>query len=140
MVKCLALCGVLLMLAGCARDSTPETTPGNPPVDSTPSSSPSPSPSASATLPGLTPPSGPPKDPTDQIKKTDTIVGLVTRGGSGPCYGLQTDNGTEYALYSSARHELPRGKYVRLRTKTTLLRIDCGPGKPLEIVSVESIN
>jgi hypothetical protein len=139
MVKRLALCGVLLMLAGCARDATPETAPGNPPVDSTPSASAPPS-SPAATLPALPPPSGPPEEPTDQIKKTDMIVGLVTRGGSGPCYGLQTDNGTEYALYSSARHELARGKYVRLRTKATLLRIDCGPGKPLEIVSVVSIN
>jgi hypothetical protein len=135
MVKRLALCGVLLLLAGCARDVSPG---GAPPVD-TPTTAPS-SPSVAQPLPTLTRPSGPPDSPTDLIKKTGIVVGLVTRGGSGPCYGVQTDDGTQYALHSSAGHDLPRGKYVRVLTKPSLLRIDCGPGRLVEIVRVESIN
>jgi hypothetical protein len=135
MLKRVVLCGVLMFLAGCAQG----TGPGAPPVDM-PSSPASSTPGTDAPLPTLTQPTAPPENPTDQIKKTGTVVGLVTRGGSGPCYGIQTDNGTQYALYSSAKHELPRGKYVRVQTKPSLLRIDCGPGKLLEIVRVESIN
>jgi hypothetical protein len=123
------LCGVLLSLAGCAQG----TTPGAPPVDG-------PTSAASAVpAPTLIPPTAPPNGPTDQIKKIDTVVGVVTRGGSGPCYGLETDEGTQYALHSTGRHELLRGKYVRVLAKPSLLRIDCGPGKLLEIVRVESI-
>jgi hypothetical protein len=123
------LCGVLLSLAGCANG----TTPGAPPVDGPTS--------AASAVPGptLSPPSAPPNGPTDQIKKFNTVVGVVTRGGSGPCYGLETDDGTRYALHSSARHELVRGDYVRVFAKPSLLRIDCGPGKLLEIVRVEPI-
>jgi hypothetical protein len=129
--RVVVLCSGLLFLAGCAQ--------GAPPVDGPGSPAPA-APSTDASLPTFTRPTAPPEDPTDQIKDTSIVVGLVTRGGSGPCYGLQTDNGTQYALYSNTKHELPRGKYVRVQTKPSLLRIDCGPGKLLEIVRVESIN
>jgi len=150
MVKRLAL--LLLVtagLAGCAQDSSPSTLPASaplslpasatvppsaaPPGDIPPSSWP-------ATVPTGTRPTAPPKNPSDQIKKTDIVVGMVTKGGSGPCYGVATDDGTQYALHSSAGHQLPKGKYVKVRTAPSALRIYCGPGTLLELISVESIN
>ena len=58
--------------------------------------------------PGTRPPpdAAPPKaaeqsQPTDYIAG-DRIGGRVTKGGSGPCYGLVTDDGKQYALHSTA--------------------------------------
>ena len=45
----------------------------------------------------------------------EVVAGRVTRGGSGPCYGLITDDGTEYALYSTAGIRLDEGSYIRIR-------------------------
>ena len=79
----------------------------------------------------------PPRDPTDTIKMTDMVIGIVTRGGSGPCYGVETDDGTEYALYSSRPLRLTRGQYVRLHTESSTLRIDCGSGQFRAITAIE---
>lgn len=96
-------------------------------------------PSALAWPPGLAT-SGPPRNPTDAIKKTDIVVGVVTRGGSGPCFGVRTDDGAEYALWSSKPLTLTRGHYVRLRTEPSKLRIDCGPGEFRAITAVEPVS
>jgi hypothetical protein len=87
--------------------------------------------------PAITEKTGPPRDPTDSIKKTNLVVGVVTRGGSGPCFGLRTDDGTDYALYSVNPLTLTHGTYVKVRTRTAKVRIDCGPGKFLEITALE---
>jgi hypothetical protein len=153
MVKRLAL--LLLVttgLAGCAQGTSPSTRPATVPISLPASATVPPStlpPSAvpprdippssrPAALP--TRPTGPPKGPSDQIKQTDIVVGMVTKGGSGPCYGIATDDGTQYALHSTAGHQLPKGKYVRVRTAPSVLRIYCGPGRLLELIAVESIN
>jgi hypothetical protein len=107
--------------------SPPATTAAQPPVDQAP-----PSPQ-----PAITEKTGPPRDPTDSIKKTNLVVGVVTRGGSGPCFGVRTDDGTDYALYSVNPLTLTHGTYVKVRTRTAKVRIDCGPGKFLEITALE---
>jgi hypothetical protein len=89
-------------------------------------------------IPTLTRPTGPPREPTDQLKKTDIVVGTVTRGGSGPCYGLQTDDGVDYALYSAGGQQLTRGTRVKVQTRPTRLRIDCGAGRFVEIAAILS--
>jgi hypothetical protein len=103
-----------------------------------------PSTSASPTLPyeGRSAPlsASPPDYPTDNIKKTSIVVGVVTRGGSGPCFGVQTDDGVEYALYSGLHLTLTRGQYVRLRTALSDLRVDCGSGRFRAIVAVEPVS
>jgi hypothetical protein len=96
-----------------------------------------PSPTSPAALPTVTRATAPPDGPTDAIKKTDIVVGTVTRGGSGPCYGVQTDDGTQYALYSAKGESLVRGTRVKVRTKPTRLRIDCGAGRFLEMTALE---
>jgi len=133
------------VVAGCGAGPEPSAPAGSPypsvlstrPTRPTPSpfSRPPPSPTTPH-LPTLTEPTGPPRDPTDQIKKTNIIVGTVTRGGSGPCYGLQTDDGVEYALYSSRGETLTRGTRVTVRTRSTSRRIDCGPGRLVEIAAI----
>ena len=131
------------ILAGCGEDS-----PGPlPPVDQHQASSspattaPAPSPSAQVpdALPTLARPTAPPRGPTDSIKKTNLVVGTVTRGGSGPCYGLTTDDGTAYALHADGGRQLVKGTRVRVQTKPSKLRIDCGPGKLVEIVTAEPL-
>ena len=148
----LALAAAATILAGCGGGPLPSTEPGTPyssMAGSTagPSAAPSPtrplpgSPLPATTrhgsLPPGTAPTGPPRGPSDQIKKTNLVVGTVTRGGSGPCYGLQTDDGTQYALYSAAGPTLTRGERVKVRTRPSRLRIDCGPGRFAEIAAIE---
>jgi hypothetical protein len=147
--------GVLVGIAGCGAQPQPSAGHRSP----YPSNSPAPSPTSPAAIPvspstrpsspsatrrpslppvpTVTRPTAPPDNPTDQIKKTRLVVGIVTRGGSGPCFGVQTDDGTEYALYADMRLTLSRGQYVRLATKPSRLRINCGPGQFREITAVQ---
>ena len=132
------------MLAGCGAGPVREAAPASPypsrlspattdpvpPVDS-------PTPTSPAALPAATRATAPPKSPTDALKKTDLVVGLITRGGGGPCYGLQTDDGTQYALYSRTALTLTRGSYVKAHTKPATVKIFCGPGRFLEITKLE---
>jgi hypothetical protein len=120
---------VTALLTGCT--AAPSATP--------PSATP-PSASATAAVPASTGPSEPPSGPSDFIPHTDLLVGTIIRGGDGPCYGLRTDDGTEYALHSVRGWELPHGKRVKLRTENMHMRLDCGPGHPLGITAVESID
>jgi hypothetical protein len=76
-----------------------------------------------------------PKTPSDLVP-SDMIAGRVTRGGSGPCYGLVTDDGIEYALYSAAGMQLGEGTFVRVRFEPLLLKIYCGPGRPVSAVEI----
>lgn len=84
-------------------------------------------------------PSGPPRGPTDQRKATTWVVGTVTTGGSGPCYALVTDEGTEYALHATDGTELVRGVRMRIDTRPTQLKINCGPGRLVEMVAAERV-
>ena len=84
-------------------------------------------------------PRDPPRDPSDRIKDTSWVVGTVTDGGSGPCYGLTTDDGTRYALHSTDGTTLVKGQRMRIRTERAKVRIDCGAGKLVEMVAAEPL-
>lgn len=83
-------------------------------------------------------PSGPPKSPTDP-QPTDFFVGRVVRGGSGPCYGVETDDGKVYAVYSTEAGNLAVGTTVRVYHKPLLLKIYCGEGEHVSGVRVDVI-
>jgi hypothetical protein len=80
-----------------------------------------------------------PSGPSDQIKDTAWVVGTVTTGGSGPCYGLTTDDGTQYALHAADGTKLVKGVRMRVETRPALVRIDCGPGKLVEMTAAEPL-
>ena len=91
---------------------------------------PSDRPMSSNPPPTLKPPSEPPKSPTDS-RPRDLLVGRVVSGGSGPCYGVETDEGKVYAVYSTTAGELPIGTTVRVTTGPPPSDVDCGDGTPV---------
>ncbi|MBO4207354.1 hypothetical protein [Micromonospora echinofusca] len=95
-------------------------------------------PSVPTDPPGRRPPTAPPKNPTD-TRPTGIVVGHVTRGGSGPCYGVVTDDGQEYALYGPEAGTFTTGTRVRVTTAPLLLRISCGRGTHAAIVKMEPV-
>ena len=85
-------------------------------------------------------PSGPfVSGPSDQITGL-WVVGTVTRGGPGPCYGLQTDDGRELALNGAAVGPLSEGERVRVLVRTTERPADCGPGEPMIVMDLKPAN
>lgn len=84
-------------------------------------------------------PSDPPREPGDQPPAAGWVSGMITRGGTGPCYGFLSDDGTRYALHGTAGDELDRGDRVRVRLEATALRIHCGPGTLMAMTAVEPI-
>jgi hypothetical protein len=123
-----ATCALALLVAGLAGCAAPA----------------SPSAGSPATTTAISPqvtlePSRPPREPTDKIKNAGWVVGTVTTGGSGPCYSLVTDDGTQYALHSADGKELVKGTRMRIRTETALVRIACGPGKLVEMTAAEPL-
>ncbi|WMF04602.1 hypothetical protein [Micromonospora robiginosa] len=79
-------------------------------------------------------PAGPPKKPTD-ARPAGVVAGWITRGGTGPCYGLVDENGREYALHGPDAGELREGAFVSLRLAPGDSAVDCGPGVPMRIVT-----
>ena len=115
----------------------PESTPASPaPGTPAPSKPGRISPSA---LPTITKPAKPPREPTDNLPSTGWVAGMVTRGGTGPCYGLIADDGTRYALYSTTGVELTKGARVKVLLETTQLRIYCGAGTLMAMTDSEPI-
>lgn len=145
------------IIAGCANSSGSPATPSSsssfssaPVPSAAPSSPPAPVPTTESTTPAGTPPTGkplptitltdkPPKEPTDQQPSTGWVAGMVTRGGTGPCYGLIADDGQRYALYSTAGTELVQGSRVKVKLETTMLRIYCGPGTLMAMTDAEPV-
>jgi hypothetical protein len=131
-----------VLLAGCETTGGTSTMPGQDPSPR-PSASPSELPVApesgatpplsSTDLPTMRPPAKPPKTPTDLVPH-DVVAGRVTRGGSGPCYGLITDDDTEYALHSTAGIRLVEGTYVRIRFASLTSSASCGPGRQVALL------
>ena len=118
-IRILALTATLTMISGCAA------------TDSEPGAAP---PAGMETaLPTLSQPAAPPSDPTDDIKPTEIVVGTVNRGGKGPCYGLVTDDGVQYALYEAKGRALTAGTRVTVDASPSRLRIDCGAGTLVEV-------
>ncbi|GLH94732.1 hypothetical protein [Phytohabitans aurantiacus] len=92
-------------------------------------------PSTTPPPPTSSAPSKPPATPSDQRPK-DIVVGRVTRGGEGPCYGMVTDDGREYALYSTAGTKLAEGNTVKIRFEPLRLKIYCGPGEHISALEI----
>ena len=124
---------LIFVLPGCA--TPPHVNPQNHAISDSPSISP---PVAPSVAPAKKP-STPPDDPTDRIKPTTSIVGTVTTGGTGPCYGLVTDEGKQYALHSTAGLTLTKGGRVQIKTQPARVRIYCGPGTLLELTAAEPL-
>ncbi|WP_328422675.1 hypothetical protein OG470_09165 [Micromonospora sp. NBC_00389] len=125
------------------RPAPTTTLPSAPPTPSLdPSSPPAPAATASRARPPLSatepptmrPPVAKPSPPSD-LRQNDLVSGTVTRGGTGPCYGLVAEDGTEYALHGPDAGELRTGSFVTLRIAAARARISCGPGLPMSIVS-----
>ena len=154
--RLIATTALALLVAGCA-DTGPAVEPaGAPATGSSPVGGSTQSPTgvpggttepapghAPSTSPGVPPstvrpPSGPPKKPTDNLP-SDRIAGRITRGGSGPCYGLVTDDGVEYALYGQNAGTFAAGSHVRVTIAPQLLRISCGSGRPASIVEISPV-
>ena len=66
-------------------------------------------------------------------------MGRVTRGGSGPCFGMETDEGKQYALYTTATVRLEVGDTIRVKYAQLLLKIDCGPGEHVSAVTITPV-
>lgn len=81
-------------------------------------------------------PGTPPSTPSDLITG-DWLVGTVTTGGTGPCYGLVTDDGVEHALYGDAGAPLVRHTRIRVKVEPLDVRISCGPGQSWRLVHAE---
>lgn len=97
------------------------------------------SPTTSRTdLPTLRPPTAPPRRPTD-AKPTDVLAGRITRGGDGPCYGLVTDDGREYALWGVDQGSFAVGTWVRVTTSPVVPKINCGRGTPASILKIDPV-
>ncbi|MEV4758210.1 hypothetical protein AB0J86_24250 [Micromonospora sp. NPDC049559] len=152
----LATAGLLLVpLAGCAGTSGEPTPLGPAPVGgsvtagpagtggTTPTGAPDGSPTSTrpplsnSRPPTVGPAAKPPSEPTDQ-RRNEVVGGTVTRGGPGPCYGLVTDDGVEYALYGRDAGTLTEGRRLVVLVGPQLLKVDCGPGRPASIVEVRS--
>ncbi|MFD6563407.1 hypothetical protein [Micromonospora profundi] len=122
---------------------TPTVTP-TPPTDPSASGATAPSapPSLSVTDPPLSstvpptmrPPVAKPSPPSDR-RQTDLVSGTITKGGTGPCYRLVSEDGIEYALHGPDAGELRTGSFVTLRIGPARARISCGPGLARSIVS-----
>ncbi|MEU7904196.1 hypothetical protein [Actinoplanes sp. NPDC049118] len=91
-------------------------------------------------LPTQPRPTAPPSEPTDAFQQNDLIVGTVNRGGSGPCYGLVTDDGKQFALYENRGRELVKGTRIQVRAEPSLLRIDCGTGELFEVTALDVLD
>ena len=85
------------------------------------------------------PPAKPPKTPTDLVP-TDVVLGRVTRGGSGPCYGVVDDDGVEYAVFSTAGVTLAEGATVRIRFGPLKRAIDCGTGRRIHASRIDVLS
>jgi hypothetical protein len=114
-IRFVALAAALTVLAGCAG-AEGDVAPAAPPT--------------------LDAPSAPPSEPTDDIKASTIIVGTVNRGGSGPCYGLVTDDGVQYALYEAKGRTLTKGIRITVDAVPSRLLIACGTGTLVEVTTL----
>jgi hypothetical protein len=72
--------------------------------------------------------------------QTGTVEGTVTRGGSGPCFGLRGTDGVDYSLYVAGATVLDVGDRIRVEAVPMKLRISCGPGKSVQAARVERLS
>jgi hypothetical protein len=82
---------------------------------------------------------GPPAGAPASSTAAAWVAGTVTRGGAGPCFGFRTDAGTAYALHASDGRALATGERLRVQTRPSKLRIDCGSGQLVELIAVQPL-
>ncbi|PWU47618.1 hypothetical protein DLJ47_30115 [Micromonospora sp. S4605] len=116
-----------------SADATP--TPPTGPTAAAPSGRPF---RATTDLPTMGPPTAPPSQPTD-LRKANILAGRITRGGTGPCYGLVTDDGREYALHGVGKGSFATGSWVRVTVGPADPAADCGPGTPASIIKISPV-
>ncbi|MFV2012411.1 MULTISPECIES: hypothetical protein [unclassified Micromonospora] len=138
---------VLIAVAGCGggptsgapMPATPDASQSGSDGAAKPTPTPTETPGLSRTEPPTLPrPGTPPKTPSDLITG-DWLVGTVTRGGTGPCYGLVTDDGTEHALYGDDGTTLTQHTRIRVKVAPLRIRIHCGPGQHWQLIRTEVI-
>ena len=54
-------------------------------------------------------------------------------------FRLVTDEGIEYAMHSTEPRTLTKGSRILVRVVPSRLRIDCGPGKQVQLQALEPI-
>lgn len=150
MLATVAVAALLLVCTACGGSrnedevAEPEPTIGSPGGAGSPAPSGRPVPSGTPTLSSVPPPTlgpqtGPPRTPSDP-RPTGWIAGRVTRGGSGPCYGLETDDGIDYVLYNAEGLVLETGAVIRARIEPLpLQRIYCGSGLHVQLLEVQAV-
>ncbi|MEH0971949.1 hypothetical protein V6U77_12525 [Micromonospora sp. CPCC 205546] len=122
-----------------SADATPDATGAAPSVPGPTSPSGRTGPPLSATRPPtLGPPTAPPRWPSD-LRKANVLAGRITRGGAGPCYGLVTDDGREYALHGTDKGTFATGAWVRVTIAPADPAAPCGPGTPASIVKIDPV-
>ena len=80
----------------------------------------------------------PPSTPSDP-QPHDRVAGRVVRGGAGPCYGVETDDGKLYAVHSTSAGELAVGTTVLVKLGSTVPDVDCGPGEPVSALRIDVV-
>lgn len=135
-----ALTTVLALIAACGDGQGGGAVGESEPTDSSgrPTGGSGTPPLSSVPPPAISPPTGPPTTPSDP-RPTDWIAGRITRGGSGPCYGLETDEGIQYAMYGTDGITLETGAVVRARVEPLQLFINCGDGQHVRMLKVEIV-
>jgi hypothetical protein len=68
------------------------------------------------------------------------LAGRISRGGNGPCYGLVTDDGREYALYGTGLGAWPTGTWVRVTVGPPPDGVNCGPGILVGLVAIGRVD
>jgi hypothetical protein len=127
--------GLVMAVAGCGSGQGSRTPDGRASGSASPSPS-SPPPTAGPTS-TPTPPKNPPKTPTDQVG-TEWVVGTATKDSKGPCYGLVTDDGVQFALYGGGI-ALRKGERMRAKIGPLKLKIYCGPGRHASIIELRPV-
>ena len=80
----------------------------------------------------------PPSTPSDP-QPVDQVAGRVVRGGAGPCYGVETDDGKLYAVHSPSSGELEVGTTVLVKLGPTGPDVNCGDGEPVTASRIDIV-
>jgi hypothetical protein len=83
-------------------------------------------------------PMDPPSTPSDP-QPVDLVAGRVVRGGAGPCYGVETDDGKLYAVHSTSAGRLEVGTTVLVKIGPSVADVNCGPGEPVSAVRIDIV-
>lgn len=137
-----------LAVAGCGADQSRDSADPSPsssasasasPSSLSPSPPPSSAPPSNPQLPTPSASSRPPKKPTDTIAGKGWVTGTATADSTGPCYGLVTDDGQQYALHSADGFAVKKGARIRVRVARLAIKIYCGPGEHASVTEYQPV-